>query len=1364
MRKLYFFSTSIILLSFFALGASYFNKDTGVTVTDQERVKYEEMLNNHEFNRRFTTQELEGIPKADRPDLAFEQNYLATMDPSTGKPETERLFPIFRMTENMQNSVSRTPGSVTTPWVERGPNNVGGRTRALAWDPTLTNKVWAGGVSGGLWYNTNITSSTSSWQSVDDFWDNISVTAIVFDPNNNNTIYVATGESYASANRGAGIWKSTNGGTTWSQLSSTSTFYYIDDMVVRNEAGTSVIYAGVARRYYKGVWHGSNAGLQRSTNGGVSWTQVMPLVSGSSLRPTDLDIAADNKLWVGTDDNAYGNGGGRVYSTSNGTTFSLKYTHSNRGRVALACAPSNSNYVYALFESGSQLDAVKKTTNGGTTWTTQTEPNDVDNGIPATDFTRGQAWYDLIIDVDPLNANTLMVGGIDLFRSTNGASSWTQISKWSNNNNLANLNVSVVHADQHAIVYRPGSSSRVIFGNDGGIAYSSNANLSTPTINHRNKDYNVTQYYACAINPTSGSNNFIAGAQDNGTQKYTAAGVNSTTDVYGGDGAYCHIDQTNGNYQTVAYVYNVIGHSTNKNVSNSNILYDQNTGSFINPSDLDDNMNILYTYKTQTSLYRITGIQGNNPSASTLSISTLQSTATCLKVSPYTTTSTTLFVGTSGGRLFKITNANGTPTKTAITGSSFPTGSISCIEFGQNENQIIVTFSNYGVNSVWYTSNGGTSWASKEGSLPDMPVRWALFNPLNYNEVILATEVGVWSSSDFNTTTPTWTASNSGLANVRVDMLQTRTSDNEVIAATHGRGLFSSSGFTATSNPSYCAATASSNPCDEYISNVTIGTINNTTTCGNYSDYTNLSANVSAGTSVPMTISTALVGGTNAGYTDDQVAVWVDWNNDLDFTDAGEAVYSVTYSATTTFPLSFNIAVPSGLSTSNVRMRVRMSYFPVDGQITPCGTSTWGEVEDYTLNIAGVTPVYCTATSTSNPCDEYISNVTIGTINSTSTCGNYTDNTSFSTNVNAGATVPMTISTAVVGGTSSGYTNDQVAVWVDWNNDQDFTDFGEDVYLVTFGASTSFPLSFNVAVPSGATQGSVRMRVRMSYFTVDGQITPCGSSSWGEVEDYTLNVQPASQISWVSRPSNVNIECDDPSGSSATGTPVASTTCLAGNISISQSDNIVVGSCANSSVITRTWTASDGCGNNKSYNQIITINDNTKPTITCPSAQNLLSTNGSTATIPDFTGLASASDNCSSTGNIVITQVPTVGTSVLLGNTTVTLKATDECGNNESCTFSLNVKIVDGVEEFSAKDIIVYPSPNNGVFNVELGDLAKKVETLKVLNVIGKVVFENNTVNGNSLQKIELPNVSSGVYFVEIKTANETFIKRFMKQ
>ena len=595
---------------------------------------------------------------------------------------------------------------------------------------------------------------------------------------------------------------------SWTQLTATTGFYYVNDLEVRNESNNGVLYVALRGNNHAQAWHGSaDQGLQRSTNGGTSFTQVLPNIPGESqpFVAADIEIGANNTLWVGTTTSSYGltdRGGGRILSSTNGTSWTTEYTATNGERVEVACAPSDANYVYAIIEAGNVVDDIVRTTNGGTSWVSRTEPSDADNGIPNTDFSRGQAWYDLIAAVDPNNRNTLIVGGIDLFRSTDGAGTWSQISKWSNNNNLAFLNCSNVHADQHAIVFKPGSSSQVLFGNDGGVYYSNNiASAATSNvIARRDNGYNVTQFYACAIHPTAATNYFLGGTQDNGSQQFNTAGMNATVEVTGGDGAFCFIDQTNANYQITSYVYNSFYRSSNGGSSFSTTLQsDQNTGKFINPADYDDNQNALYSARTTTTVNRITNITGS-PSVSSISVTGMSSMASHLRVSPYTTSSTTLFLGTEAGDLYKITNANGSPSTTNISGS-LPSGNISCVEIGANENQLLVTYTNYGLTSVWYTSNGGSTWTSKEGNLPDMPVRWALFNPNDRNEVLLATEVGVWSTANFNSSSPSWSPSNSGLANVRVDMLQIRDSDKEVIAATYGRGLFSSSGFAAAQTP-----------------------------------------------------------------------------------------------------------------------------------------------------------------------------------------------------------------------------------------------------------------------------------------------------------------------------------------------------------------------------------------------------------------------------------------------------------------------------------------------------------------------------------------------------------------------------------
>jgi hypothetical protein len=167
----------------------------------------------------------------------------------------------------------------------------------------------------------------------------------------------------------------------------------------------------------------------------------------------------------------------------------------------------------------------------------------------ADNGTNSQTWFNLIGAVDPNNAITIVVGGLNLARSTDGGDNWTTITTGAS-----------VHVDQHALVYD--GSAKLISGNDGGIYYSTNINAATPVFLNKNTGYNVTQYYACDFHPTN-TNYFLAGAQDNGTQKFISAGMNTTTNVTGGDGGFCHIDKSDGQLQITAFTANNYNRSTN---------------------------------------------------------------------------------------------------------------------------------------------------------------------------------------------------------------------------------------------------------------------------------------------------------------------------------------------------------------------------------------------------------------------------------------------------------------------------------------------------------------------------------------------------------------------------------------------------------------------------------------------------------------------------------------------------------------------------------------------------------------------------------------------------------------------------------
>jgi hypothetical protein len=284
----------------------------------------------------------------------------------------------------------------------------------------------------------------------------------------------------------------------------------------------------------------------------------------------------------------------------------------------------------------------------------------------------------------------------------------------------------------------------------------------------------------------------LAGAQDNGSHKFTSAGINSVTTASGGDGMFCHIDQDNPNIQITAYTNNYYFLSTDGGTTFSTHVLNASTGSFINPTDYDKTAKKLYAGNTAGTYLRWEDPSTGDNTSSAVTVSAFSgANITHVSVSPLT--ANRVYFGLDNGSVVRVDNAN---TGTSNTGVVIKTGlgSVSCVAVDPtNENHIIVTYSNYGVTHVYETINGtqaSPSWANVQNNLPDMPVRWALFDPRSSSAVLLATELGVWSTDNLNGASTDWQPTNTGLANVRVDMLKYRSSDRTIAAATHGRGLF----------------------------------------------------------------------------------------------------------------------------------------------------------------------------------------------------------------------------------------------------------------------------------------------------------------------------------------------------------------------------------------------------------------------------------------------------------------------------------------------------------------------------------------------------------------------------------------------
>jgi hypothetical protein len=738
--------------------------------------------------------QLQTPKREDKPLERLNSELERVRDPKTGVIPIDELVKAHVQIKNKFNNNPKVAISGLT-WFERGPNNIGGRTRALMMDPNdVTNKrVWAGGVAGGVWYNNDITSAVSGWTKINDFWDNLAISCIAYSPANTSIFYAGTGEGWfnSDAVQGGGIWKTADGGTTWNVLNATIPTYSTPTIQQFSFQTIQKIVVNPAGK----VFAATQYGVWQSSDNGTTWTlshAPSATISNAANFCSDLEYVG-GVLYAG-----FGRGTGSSVrkSIDNGTTWtSITPPSITGGRTELAVG--NAGTIYAVSDNSfSTISYFKKSVNGGTTWTNVTNPTDVSL---TTDVTNGQAWYDLILAVHPTNDNLVFIGGASHARSDDGGTTWFCF-PYSN----------PVHPDHHNMIFRTGSTNQMIMANDGGVYYSTNygdasieADELAFSFDTRNKDLNVTQFYAASMKNIANDGYLIGGLQDNNSivMSGTYNTVGGSVLVLGGDGMISHLDQDNPGYQFVTTQYNNY-YLLNANGAIIKNLLPKYGGQFVNPSDYDSPNNTLYSYEDfysesgTTDIARYVISNTNDHSYNYFSM-TGNIPVSFIKAG---LVANTVFIGTSSGFIYKltgITEVDGNiPTITTIlnpTQIAGETGVISCVEIGANENELLITKSNYNVKSVFYTNNGGSSWTSKDEStygLPNIPVSYALFNPLDRKQVLLATELGVWSTTDITASNPDWQPTNANLANVRCDMLRYRSADNTVAVATHGRGIF----------------------------------------------------------------------------------------------------------------------------------------------------------------------------------------------------------------------------------------------------------------------------------------------------------------------------------------------------------------------------------------------------------------------------------------------------------------------------------------------------------------------------------------------------------------------------------------------
>ncbi len=746
----------------------------------------------------FVNEDEEENEKYDGPAQRDSLEFLKTVDPALGYVPYNRLYDAVMYTNAFKQQLPNARLQAAMAWEERGPifdslgpsngngragvNYTSGRIIAALVD-TLNdpagNTVLTGGVDGGLWRCTNFLAQIPNWRPVDDFMANLAISSICQDPSRPNVMYLGTGEptSNADAVLGKGIWKSTDAGLSWTLLPAsaniTRTF-----RVACDAAGN--LYVGARTT---GTPVSNLAGMLRSTDGGATFVNITPTAQGTATATatcTDLEITKNGKLYasfgyLGTAVKAYVAASPSTVSQAAGWTLGTGIRLSAVAALRMELAAINDT-AYAVTVNGAyNVDSCYKSVDGGVTWSKQ------NTTLIPTGLGSGQGWYNLTLAINPINANDIMSGGLDAYRSTNAGATWQRATYWV-------TTAPYVHADHHYMQWwNKGGESRILIGSDGGLFLSRDDGT---TFIDKNRNISIKQFYGASIHPDAGSPYLIAGAQDNGNHQLKYPGLGPSNEVVGGDGAYTHINQLNPQVQYGAYVYNQYRRSLDGGNTWTQVNVSASAGLFINPFDMDDAQNTIYACYTASNVLRLSGANTTGPTATVVPVTALNGgQAGAVKVSPYT--ANRIFIGSTNGRVIRIDGANATPSITKVDSTSFPAGYINCVNTGTDDNNLVATFTNYGINNVWVTSNGGTSWTAIDGNLPDMPVRWAMFEPGRNDRMILATEAGIYTTDLVNGTSTIW-APNTTFPTVRTDMLQMRTSDSTIVAATHGRGLFTS--------------------------------------------------------------------------------------------------------------------------------------------------------------------------------------------------------------------------------------------------------------------------------------------------------------------------------------------------------------------------------------------------------------------------------------------------------------------------------------------------------------------------------------------------------------------------------------------
>ncbi len=724
-------------------------------------------------------------------------------------------------------------------WNEAGPNDVGGRTRALDIDISNPNIIIAGGASGGIWKSTD---NGATWEMKTLPTQIYSITSIAQDKRagHTNTWYAVSGEyngatasdrGYRAFYSGNGIYKSTDNGETWNLIAGTSSnptkwdsyFDWVSKVVVSPTTGTVFIAC-------------NGIGIMKSTNGGSSFGIAIGGVNDHYY--SDVTVLPDGTVIAVLSQSGYNaspaNQPGVYKSTNDGLTWTNITPNTFPATHERSVLGAANNILYVLTNTGNTTGSGDEDIRLHKIDLSDNSSVELTSNLPAFAGTGGkmdsQSNYNLVVAVKPDDPNFVLIGGTSLFRSTDGFSTQLNDAKtdWIGGYHASEFFYPNHHPDQHVLVFDPSDPNKLWSGHDGGLNYTTDITTTAysdyfPWIS-KNNGYNVTQFYTVALAKYANDERIMGGTQDNGTPFFTFYNgqTSSSGDLSSGDGSYAYFGAdyayvSSQNGKVMRLTYKSSGEPYNpytEGIGWSEITPNNASGQlFINPFVIDPNDENKMLYPSGTSLWRNNDLSsipnfqnGTNTGWTQLTNISIPAgyNITAIAISQSNPQHLLYFGASSSSgapKIYKLQNANtstSSATDISISGSADGAYVHNIAINPENGNEILVVYSNYNITGLYHSTDGGSSYTAVEGNLlgnasnPGPSLRSATILPVGSETVyIVGTSTGLYSTTFLNGASTVWVRENeNGIGTAVVEYVTSRTSDYKVAAGTHGRGVF----------------------------------------------------------------------------------------------------------------------------------------------------------------------------------------------------------------------------------------------------------------------------------------------------------------------------------------------------------------------------------------------------------------------------------------------------------------------------------------------------------------------------------------------------------------------------------------------